>query len=70
MVSWCTSGIVRRESPRRRQCAGLRVVAERAEIPMGSRVVGFGPGAVYLVRVDTDDLEYLQRYRFTPRARP
>lgn len=45
------------------------VVAERVEIPMGSRVVGFGVGAVY-VRVDADDLEYLQRYRFTPRARP
>jgi hypothetical protein len=46
------------------------VVAERVEIPMGSRVVGFGVGAVYVVRVDVDDLEYLQRYRFTPRARP
>lgn len=28
-----------------------------------SRVVGFGTGAVYLVRSDEDDLQYLERYR-------
>lgn len=27
-----------------------------------SRVVGFGKGAVYVVRTDQDDLQYLQRY--------
>lgn len=46
------------------------MVVERVEIPMGSRVIGFDVGVVYVVRVDADDLEYLQRYRFTPRARP
>ena len=28
-----------------------------------SRVVGFGPGVVYVVKMDEDDLQYLQRYR-------
>jgi hypothetical protein len=28
-----------------------------------SRVVGFGRGAVYVVRIDEDDLQYLERYR-------
>lgn len=46
------------------------MVDERVELPIGSRVVGFGAGAVYIARVDQDDLQYLQRYRFTPKARP
>ena len=38
-------------------------VAMRVTLPKGSRVVGFGNGVVYTVRVDEDDLQYLQRYR-------
>ena len=29
-----------------------------------SRVIGFGKGAVYVVRLDEDELQYLERYRF------
>lgn len=29
----------------------------------GSRVVGFGKGTVYVVRMDEDDLQYLERFR-------
>jgi hypothetical protein len=37
-------------------------VAE-VELPPGRRVVGFGPGLVYLVRTDDVGLEWLERYR-------
>jgi hypothetical protein len=33
------------------------------ELPLGRRLVGFGPGVVYLVRTDDDGLEWLERYR-------
>jgi hypothetical protein len=32
-------------------------------LPPRSRVVGFGKGTVYVVRMDEDDLQYLERYR-------
>ena len=37
-------------------------VVRRALLPRQSRLVGFGPNSVYLVRIDPDDLLYLQRY--------
>ncbi len=36
---------------------------ERVVLPAGSRVVGFGSGAVYVVRNDEFDLQWLERYR-------
>jgi hypothetical protein len=38
-------------------------VVRRVSLPVGERVVGFGTGTVYTVRIDEDDLQYLQRYR-------
>ena len=39
----------------------------RVVLPASTRLLGFGRnGAVYLVRRDSYDLEYLQRYRLTP----
>ena len=35
----------------------------RVMLPHETRLVGFGQGTVYLVRIDDDDLEHLQRYR-------
>jgi len=33
-------------------------------LPKQTRVIGFGAGGtVYTIRVDEDDLQYLQRYR-------
>lgn len=37
-------------------------LAMQLELPPGRKVVGFGNGAVYLARVDDDDLHYLERY--------
>jgi hypothetical protein len=37
-------------------------IVSRVELPRHSRVVGFGARSVYLVRIDDDDLEYLQRF--------
>lgn len=37
-------------------------VLSRLELPARTRLVGFGNGTVYVVRIDEDDLEYLQRY--------
>jgi hypothetical protein len=43
--------------------AGGRL-SRHVTLPVGTRLVGFGRGTVYLVRKDADDLEYLQRYQF------
>ena len=42
--------------------ASGRVIGKVA-LPAKSRLVGFGNGTVYLIRLDEDDLQYLQRYR-------
>jgi hypothetical protein len=38
-------------------------LVERVALPPNTRFVGFGDGTLYLARIDTDDLEHLQRYR-------
>ena len=45
-------------------------VAQRVVLPKRSRIVGFGNGAVYTVRLDEDDLQYLQKHKFTMPDRP
>lgn len=42
--------------------ASGRVIG-RVSLPAKSRLIGFGQGTVYLVRLDDDDLQYLQRFR-------
>lgn len=37
-------------------------VVERVALPAGTRIAGFGRHAVYVVRTDEDDLQYLERY--------
>jgi hypothetical protein len=39
-------------------------LAYRVTMPKRTRIVGFGPSGIYAVRLDDDDLEYLQRFRF------
>lgn len=41
---------------------GAGRVTSQVELPQGRRLVGFGNGTVYLVRVDEDGLEYVERY--------
>lgn len=41
-------------------------LVERVVFPTRSRLVGHGRGVVYLVRIDEDDLEYLERHRLPP----
>ena len=38
-------------------------LVQRVTLPAGQVLVGFGNGTVYTVRLDEDDLQYLQRYR-------
>jgi hypothetical protein len=45
-------------------------VAQRVVLPAKARVLGFGNGTVYIARLDEDDLQYLQRHRFTMPDRP
>lgn len=45
-------------------------VAQRVVLPKKARLLGFGNGAVYVARVDEDDLQYLTKYRFTMPERP
>jgi hypothetical protein len=33
-------------------------------------LLGFGNGAVYIARLDEDDLQYLQKHRFAMPERP
>lgn len=37
-------------------------VVAKVEVPNGGRIVGFGSAAIYVVRKDADDLQYLQRF--------
>jgi hypothetical protein len=36
---------------------------DRVVLPPNRRLVGFGAGAVYLIRIDEDDLQWIERYR-------
>jgi hypothetical protein len=38
------------------------IVAARVDVPNGGNIVGFGARAIYVVRKDADDLQYLQRF--------
>lgn len=44
---------------------GAGRVTQRVTLAPRSRIAGFGNGTVYVVRMDEDDLQYLQRHRFT-----
>lgn len=35
----------------------------RVALPEATRLLGFGRGAVYLIRIDEDDLQWIERYR-------
>jgi hypothetical protein len=45
-------------------------LVERVELPARHKLVGFGKDAIYLVRLDEDDLQYLQRHPLPTSARP
>lgn len=45
-------------------------VVERVLLPQKTRLAGFGNGVVYTIRTDEDDLQYLQRYRWSAGERP
>ena len=37
-------------------------VVARVDVPNGGKIVGFGAKSIYVVRIDDDDLQYLQRF--------
>lgn len=41
-------------------------LVQKVVLPKRSRLVGFGNGAVYIARVDQDDLQYLQKHKLSP----
>jgi hypothetical protein len=43
---------------------------EQVELPPRTKLVGFGARSVYLVKLDEDDLQHLQRYALPTTARP
>jgi hypothetical protein len=45
-------------------------LALKVVLPQRSRIIGFGNGTVYTIRLDEDDLQYLQRHRFAMPERP
>lgn len=45
-------------------------LAQRVVLPKKARLLGFGNGAVYIARLDEDDLQYLQKHRFAMADRP
>lgn len=42
---------------------GTGKLVRQVTLRPGSRVVGFGKGTLYVVRMNDDDLQYLERYR-------
>jgi hypothetical protein len=42
---------------------------EHVQLPARHKLVGFGRQSVYLVRLDDDDLQYLQRHPLPTSAR-
>jgi hypothetical protein len=49
---------------------GQGKLVERVQLPPRTKLVGFGVSTVYVVRLDQDDLQYLQRYPLPTTARP
>jgi hypothetical protein len=45
-------------------------IAQKVVLPKRARLLGFGNGAIYVARLDEDDLQYIQKYRFTMPDRP
>lgn len=45
-------------------------LAQKVVLPKRARLLGFGNGAVYVARLDEDDLQYIQKYRFAMPERP
>lgn len=45
-------------------------LSERVQLAPRTRLVGFGANSVYIVRLDDDDLQYLQRYALPTTGRP
>ena len=45
-------------------------LAQKVVLPKRARLLGFGNGAIYVARLDEDDLQYIQKYRFTMPDRP
>jgi hypothetical protein len=44
-------------------------VIGKVSLPKNHRLIGFGQGTVYVIRLDDDDLQYLQRYRLAMDAK-
>ena len=44
---------------------GTGKLVGRITLAPGTRLVGFGNGTMYTIRVDDDDLQYLQRHRLS-----
>ena len=63
---WIQRTTFRREGARYDVIGPDGSVVDRVRLPEGHRVVGFGRDAMYVVRRDADDLEFLQR-RVMPR---
>jgi hypothetical protein len=49
---------------------GRGALRERVELPPRTKLVGFGVNSLFLVRMDADDLQYLQRYALPTASRP
>ena len=45
-------------------------LVQKVVLPKKARLLGFGNGTVYIARVDEDDLQYLQRHKFSMPERP
>ena len=45
-------------------------LVQKVVLPKKARLLGFGNRAVYIARVDEDDLQYIQKHRFVMPERP
>jgi hypothetical protein len=59
---WVSRAVAADSPPVLDRIDGAGKVIGRVVLPSGTKLIGFGAKSVYLVRIDADDLQYLQRY--------
>jgi hypothetical protein len=64
---WIQRTTFHREGSRYDIIGPAGTLVDRVALPEGHRIIGFGRNAMYLVRRDADDLEFLQRWPFPNR---
>lgn len=69
-VLWVRRTVAAEDPPAYDLIDGTGRVLHRVVLVKRAKLLGFGKGTLYVLRVDEDDLQYLQRYRLPNTERP